>query len=185
MKKIFVLLLCISMFSCKNETEESKSTISTTENTPVESVDKTLVRVAFNIVAEKDDKACLFYTEDGTINFDDKKTVWADIKGSTQAQEVVFNLPKEVLPTHIRIDLGRGKNPEQLYYDIKGFKVTYLDKEFSAQGNDVFNYFYPNKDINIITPKSTMLKKVSKDQETGVILYPHQPLSDELSKIVK
>lgn len=182
MKKILLLILSITLFSCKNDENKDK-TVNGSE-VKVE-VDKTLMRVTFSLIAEKDDKACLFYTEDGTINFDDKKSVWSDIKGSKTAQEIVFTLPKDVLPKHLRVDIGRGKNPEQTYIDIKGFKVTYLDKEFSADNNSVFNYFYPNKDINIITPKSTILKKKDNNQETAVILYPHQPLSEELSKIIK
>lgn len=182
MKKIVTLILALSLFSCKEDSKEEK----VDKNVENESViDKSLMRVSFNLIAEKDDKACLFYTEDGTINFEDKKTVWADIKGSSSESEIVFTLPKDVLPTHLRIDLGRGKNPEQKYIDIKGFKISYFDKEFVAKDSTVFNYFYPNKDINIITPNSTVLKKIDVNQETAVILYPHMPLTEELEKIVK
>ena len=114
-----------------------------------------------------------------------KKTIWADVKGSKNIQELVFVLPKDVFPTHLRLDLGRGINPEQTYYDIKGFKIDYLDKKFEVNDINVFNYFYAIKEVNIITPMSTILKKVNKDQETAVILYPHIPLTEELSKIIK
>ena len=183
MKKLIALLIvALSLFSCKNK--ESKEQTELKPAAKIE-VDKTLMRVTFSIVAEQNDKACLFYTEDGTINFDDKKTVWVDIKGSKSPQDIVFTLPKNVLPDHLRVDLGRGKNPLQTYFDIKEFSVDYLDKKFEAKGIMVFNYFYPNKDLNIITPKSTLLTKKDINQETGVILYPYLPLTDELSKIIK
>ncbi|NMH25796.1 hypothetical protein [Flavobacterium solisilvae] len=181
MKKTILILLFVSLFSCKNENKNEETSVAVEK----EAIDKTLMRITFKVIAEKDDKASLFYTEDGTINFDDKKTVWADVKGSPNPQELVFILPKDVLPTHLRLDLGRGVNPEQTYYDIKGFKVEYLDKKFEADNINVFNYFYANKDVNIITANSTVLKKMKPEQETAVILYPHKPLSDELSKIIQ
>lgn len=181
MKKIILLLLFTSLFSCKNETKNEENLVTAEK----EVFDKTLMRVVFKIIAEKDDKACLFYTEDGTINFEDKKSIWADVKGSKNQQELVFTLPKDVLPTQLRIDLGRGVNPEQTYYDIKGFRIEYLDKKFEVDNTNVFNYFYANKDINIIDPNSTVLKKIKPEQETAVMLYPHTPLSEELLKIIQ
>lgn len=181
MKKIILILLCTFLFSCKNDTKTEISP----DAVEKEVVDKNLMRISFKIIAEKDDKACLFYTEDGTINFDEGKTVWTDVKGSKDPQELVFILPKDVLATHLRLDLGRGINQAQTYYDVKGFKVEYLDKKFEANDINVFNYFYANKDVNIITPNSTVLKKVKADQETAVMLYPHIPLTEELTKIVK
>lgn len=181
MKKLIIILLCASLFSCKNETKSEDKQVAVEK----EEIDKTLMRITFKVIAEKDDKASLFYTEDNTINFDDKKTIWADVIGSTNPQEVVFTLPKDVLPTHLRLDLGRGINPLQTYYDIKGFKIEYLDKKFEANDINVFNYFYANKDVNVITPKSTVLKKVKENQETAVILYPHKPLTEELTKIIQ
>jgi hypothetical protein len=181
MKRIILILLLTSLFSCKDEPKNDRTSVEEEKET----IDKTLMRITFKVIAEKDDKASLFYTEDGTINFDDKKTVWTDVKGSSNPQELVFILPKEVLPTHLRLDLGRGVNPQQTYYDINGFKVEYLDKKIEAEGINVFNYFYANKDMNIITPNSTVLKKINLNQDTAVILYPHQPLTEELAKIIQ
>ena len=181
MKKFVIALLCTTLFACKTETKVDEAPVAEQKA----ALDKSLMRVTFKVIAEKNDKSTLYYTQDGTLNFDDKRMIWADVVGSKAVQELVFVLPKDVVPTHLRLDLGRAVNPEQTYYDIKGFKVEYLDKKFEAENINVFNYFYTNKDINVITPNSTVLKKISPNQETGVILYPHTPLTDALLSIEK
>ena len=127
----------------------------------------------------------LYYTEDGSINFDEKKSIWAEVKGNDNVQTVQFKLPKEVLPTHLRVDLGYGKNEKQSDLDLKSFKMEYLDKKFEAKDTMIFNYFYENKDNTIRVSKTAVLQRKDKSQESGPMLYPHTTLTDELNKLVK
>lgn len=47
------------------------------------------------MVVKKDDNMHLYYTQDGSINFDEKQSVWMPV-GNESAQEVTFKLPKDV-----------------------------------------------------------------------------------------
>jgi hypothetical protein len=49
----------------------------------------------------------------------------------------------------------------------------------------IFNYFYPNKENTVVPFKTAILQRKSKDQPIGPILYPHEPLSVELQKMVQ
>ena len=180
---LVVFTAVLIMASCKKE-ETSENKIEDTSSVNQE-VDKDLLKVSFGLVVEKDDNMCLYYTEDGTINFSDKQTVWIPVKGSKDEQEVVFKLPKNVLPSHIRVDFGYGKNEDQSDVTLKYFRMNYYDKMIEAKDTMIFNYFYPNKDNTIVPSKTAILKRKTKDQPSGPILYPHEPLSDELKNIVQ
>lgn len=176
-----VLFLTLIVFSCKKEEEKN----SDASKANYQEVDKDLVKVSFDLIVKKDDNMHLYYTEDGTINFDEKNSVWIPVKGSENVQEVVFKLPKDVLPTHLRVDLGYGKNEQQSDVDLKTFKIKYLDKMFEAKDTMIFNYFYENKENTIKLPKTSILKRKDKSQESGPMLYPHTTLTEELKKIIK
>ena len=184
MKSLVVFLVALSFASCKKETE-NKDDKTEIAPTVVQEVDKDLFKVSFDLVVKKDDNMHLYYTEDGSINFDEKHSVWVPVKGSENTQEVLFKLPKDVLPTAIRIDFGYGKNEAQSDIELKAFRLKYLDKMFEAKDTLIFNYFYPNKDNTVVPAKTAILKRKTKDQPSGPILYPHEPLSAELKKIIQ
>ena len=63
--------------------------------------------------------------------------------------------------------------------------MNYFDKVFEAKDTMIFNYFYPNKDNTIVPAKTAILKRKTKDQPSGPILYPHEPLTIELKNLVQ
>jgi hypothetical protein len=104
-KSILVgLFMLLSLVSCKKETDKKEGNQKLAEL-------KETFDVNFNLVVEKDDTFQLYYTEDGTLNFSDDKSIKSELKGSVDAQDVLFKLPADVLPTNIRLDFG--DNPEQ------------------------------------------------------------------------
>ena len=183
--RIAVALICLfSMISCKKEVKPldvEKEPVATIE----QELDKELLKVSFDLIVKKDDNFHLYYTEDGTINFDEKKSIWLPVKGGDEIQEVTFKLPENVLPTHLRVDFGFGKNEAQSDIDLKSFRLKYYDKIFEAKDASIFNYFYPNIDNTINPINTTILKKKVKDQEVGPILYPQETLTIELAKLMK
>lgn len=183
--KSFIAILSLLVFaSCKKEAENAADNTKTTE-VAVQEADKNLLKVSFDLIVKKDDNMHLYYTEDGSINFDEKKSIWIPVKGSDNVQEVVFKLPENVLPTHLRVDFGYGKNEAQSDVELKAFRLRYLDKMFEAKDTMVFNYFYPNLENTVVPAKTAILQRKSKDQPNGPILYPHAPLTEELKKIIQ
>lgn len=174
-----ILLAAFVLFSCKNDkTLENKE-----ELAPKNEINT--FRVAFDLTVLKDDNFHLYYTQDGTINFDENQSVWLPVKGSANQQEVVFNLPQDVIPTHLRIDFGFGKNESQSDIVLKSFRMNYFDKKFEATDGQIFNYFYPNELSTIIDKTTFTLKKVKKDQESGPSLYPQIGLTEEITKMTR
>ncbi|MCZ8089276.1 hypothetical protein [Flavobacterium sp.] len=182
-KALIIFLVIFAFVSCKKETEKKEQSVP--EAVVDQDSDKNLFKVSFDLVVKKDDNMHLYYTEDGSINFDEKHSVWMPVKGNENTQEVIFKLPKDVLPTAIRVDFGYGKNESQSDVELKVFRMKYLDKVFEAKDTMIFNYFYPNKENTVVPFKTAILQRKSKDQPIGPILYPHEPLSVELQKMVQ
>lgn len=181
---VLVMIVIMSFFSCKNE-GDSKVVEQNAANPKEEKADENLLKVSFDLIVKEDDNMHLYYTEDGTIDFDEKKSIWMSVTGNDQAQEVTFKLPENVLPTHLRVDFGHGKNETQSDVDLKSFRLQYYDKTFEAKDTMIFNYFYPNLENTVVPNKTAILKRKAKDQPGGPILYPHEPLTIELQKLVQ
>jgi hypothetical protein len=172
MKNFCILFISIFLFSCKNE--------KTVE--PVK--EKNSVKITFGLIVKKDDKMHLYYTQDGTLNFDEKNTVWSSATGSDAVQDVVFELPEDVIPTHIRVDFGSGVNVDQSNVELKTFKINYFAKKFETSGVSILQYFYPMEANTKIAPGTATLERLNKNQASGPILYPHIALTNKLKEII-
>ena len=173
---LVILLLSLSLFSCKNDKKSEDKSTPKIENG---------FNVAFDLIAKKDDNFHIYYTEDNTINFSEEKSLWLPFKGSDAEQEVRFVLPEDVIPTNLRVDFGYGVNKEQSDIVLKKFKMKYFDKTFEVKDSLIFYYFYPNKDNTILDNTHATLKRIKPDQPTAPSLYPNTPLSEEILKMVK
>jgi hypothetical protein len=175
-KFTLVLLLSLSFFtSCKND--EKKIDEVKKEDS------KNVITISFNAVVKKDDGFQIFYTEDGSENFTGDQSVLVAVKGSEQPQDIVFELPQNVFPKMIRFDLGGNKNQDEVAFN--NFRINYLDKNFTAKGNQLSNYFYENKQILVNKEKGTAKPVPTEGQEYDPIFMATQALKDELAKIVK
>lgn len=182
--RISVLVLftaSIFLSSCKSDKDSDKKP---EKEAVVEQINKNF-QVSFELIATQDDNMHLYYTEDGSINFNEDKSVWAPFKGSNVSQMVVFNLPEDALPTDLRIDLGYGKNEKQQEIILKNFKMSYYGKSFQATGSDIFNYFYINKDNTLLNLQTATLKRLKADQLAAPSLYPHTTLEEQILKITR
>ncbi len=177
---IIACLVFSTLFSCKeNSGTESNNT------QPVEVIKEDFFKITLDVVIKKDDNFHLYYTEDGSIKFTEEKSIWTQVKGSDKPQSVVFSLPKDVLPTAIRFDLGYGANPTQSEIEIVNFNCSYFGKSIDAKGNAFFDYFYPTQESSVRVPGTSKLQKLDKNQVSGSVLYPNENLLTKIKSITK
>lgn len=168
------------MTSCKDGEKKTDTVDAKTENP-----DDGRLKVSFDLTIKKDDNLHLYFTEDGTINFNEQQSVWLPVKGSDASQKVTFVLPEEVVPTHIRVDFGHGKNPAQSDVALTSFGLSYLGQDFQAQGTDIFKYFYPSAETTKIVEGTATLQRLKSAQESAPILYPQIPLTEKLKELAQ
>ncbi|MDR6968749.1 hypothetical protein J2X31_002775 [Flavobacterium arsenatis] len=179
MKNNFLILLLVSiatLVSCNGKNEESKENKENTE--PVNE----FFSVEIDAFASKTDDFAMYFSEDGTSNFEDINAKWYGINGGKTSQVVLYNLSEETLPTHVRLDFGL-KNQDSVV--VKSVKFDYYGNKFQFKGSDFFNYFI--KDEQFVTktdPAKGTLTILAKD---GVYktpyYYPTQLTVDKIKEI--
>ena len=177
--KIFIaaILLAGIFTSCKKE-----KSVDSLDVVKPEVVDNNF-QVTLDIIVKKNDDFALFYTEDGTADFKEAP-IWIGVKGNEALQKVVFNLPKNTIPTHLRIDFGINKDQEPM--TIINYKMTYAGKTFETPGASFFRYFRPNEECTQIDKEKGLIIPVKKGEKYfGPSFYPEQLLCDEIVKLVK
>jgi hypothetical protein len=159
--KIFYLslMLALVLISCNEKNEVKQDNLKEEKE---EKINPNSFKVIFNVIVKKDDKFHLYYTEDGTINFPEEKSIWVDVKGQEYEQDVVFNFPEDVIPTQLRIDFNTNQKDEAI--QINNFKMTYYGKVFEAPGIQFFDYFGPNLEtVTIIDEDKVIFKPLNSD----------------------
>jgi hypothetical protein len=178
MKKHILAILIISMsfVGCKDEKKAEEEQAPKVDN---------FFKATFDLVIKKDDDLHLYYTEDGTLNFNEKNSVWAHVKGSDAVQAVTFNLPEGAVPTHLRVDFGSGVNEQQSDVEIKTFTMNYFDKKVVANGLSFFDYFYINESNTAVDKGTSILKRLDKKQNGGPMVYPQALLTQKIQEMTK
>ncbi len=169
--KATCLLLLLLLFSCKDSSNAEASIKPETFN------------VYVNLISKADDDFCLLYTQDNSINFSDG--VWVAVKGNDAEQIVNFSLPKDVLPSQLRLDFG--KNRKQSEVVIKSIKFEYLGKSREIKGFEMGAFFRPDNSKCSFDSNTGVVKAIIKDGvNQGLSLYPHESiLAAELPKLYK
>lgn len=179
--KTFALaLFCALVFAaCKKDGDATE----TKGEAP--KVEKERFSVDLDVIAEKEDNFSVYYTEDGTINFNGDKAIWSGVKGGGQSEHLVFDFPEEIIPTNIRFDFGLNK--EQGDVTLQKFKLTFYGKSFEARGSDFNKYFIPNDSIKTEIDQAAGTIKFLKNPKgyNPPFFYPQQAVLDEIAKITK
>jgi hypothetical protein len=178
MKNVLITVLSIlTFFSCKNEVTKIEP----------DELPETF-EVKFNLTVPKDDVFTLYYTEDKSLNFDDKMSVKTKVIGSENPQDILFKLPVDVAPTNIRLDFG--DNVANDFTNINSLNLKYYNKTFSVNFKDLQNgvnqYFYfldTQVKYDIAESKVTFLKP--QGQIYDPLMWSNDLLSEEISKILK
>lgn len=174
----FVMILILMCMGCMTDGKSGIDRHSITDNSPV-------FKASLSADVSQNDTFSLYYTTDGSSNFSTIKPIWLDVKGQPKRQEITFELPENVKPQQLRIDLGN--NPAQPPITLHRITLSYGGKALELPGTLIFSYFRPD------------FTKTKFDATTGVIngkyrdgkrqspsLYPKEgPLADELEKLYK
>jgi hypothetical protein len=132
---LIALVLLTSIFSCKNEEKNN-----TKPEVAIEKKNPNVFTVTLNAIVPEDDSFQVYYKNDAESIFDEKNSIFVEFKGSNQPQDIVFNLPEDVLPNYLRLDFGTNKQQKEI--TVNNFKIEVFGKTFEARGKEFFNYFY-------------------------------------------
>lgn len=126
-KLLISMLLCGLFFvSCKEDKNEEPEIFS----------------VIIEGVFGKNDKIQVFYLLNGD-EWKDKNSVSQPIYASNEMQKIVLNLPENIIPENIRVDLGFNTTQENA--TIKNISVNYKSKVIDGDLGKYTKYFYPNE----------------------------------------
>lgn len=131
--KISGIILLLSLVACKNT--ENKEEVAVKDN----------FSVVFEGVFTKNDKIQIFYLVDGA-DWSDESSVSQNIYASNEMQKIELDLPKEVIPSNLRVDLGF--NPTQSNVTIKNISVKYKNDIINGDLGVFSDYFFPNQYVS-------------------------------------
>mgnify|MGYP000858746459 CR=1 FL=1 len=179
MKKILLLtlsLVSLLSVSCKDDKKAGEDNAANAA--PVKP--NFFVEVDAN-AAKKDDFA-VYFTEDGTNNFNGQNTVWHGINAG-KTETVVFDLPEPVIPTNIRLDFGLNK--EQDSVTVSRVKFSFLNNNLEIKGSQFFDYFIKDEQFKATTDpaKGTLTIVKNGPEYKTPYYYPRQELIDKIKEM--
>lgn len=154
MKNYYWIILLLAFTACISTPEDSNKFI-----------------IKADVVMKKNDSIQVFYTTDGSIDFNEIQSFWVKVKGANKNQTVVLPMPKDTIPKQIRIDFGRNRIQEDIV--LNKIELTYKGNKFEMKGNDIYTYFWLNDGYAVLDKKSGVLKRKVKGQLNGPMLYPN------------
>lgn len=176
--RVFLIIATIlTVFnSCKNEpkAEEDLTTKAVVD----------VFKATLNVKVLKDDTFQMYYTEKADENFSEEKSIWVNIKGSEIQQNIVFNLPEDVVPFLVRFDFGLSDAQEDIV--LSSIEMDYFGKKFLINQSLMAIYFRPLEQTQFDF-STGILKPTFKDgKRVESVLHPHEAvLSPEIAKIVQ
>lgn len=175
---LFMLLIfSLSFVSCKNE----KTEVDNATTSPVVSKDSPFT-VKINAVVLKDDVFSIYYNEDGKDNYLPEQVVIIETKGKSTAQDIIFELPKDVLPMNLRFDLGSNKDQKSI--KINSLQMDFSGKSFSTKNSAEFiKYFSPNPQIEFDVATSSANIIIDSTVMYDPIFFATPELKNEIEKL--
>lgn len=174
-----ILVLSLSFVSCENKKTEENST------TPESVVSKdSPFTVKINALILKDDIFNIYYNEDGKDVYLPEQVVIIETKGNNTAQDIVFELPKDVMPMNLRFDLGSNKDQKSI--KINSFQMDYMGKSFATKsGGEFIKYFSPNPQIVFDAATSSANIVIDETVMYDPIFFATPDLKKEIENLYK
>ena len=151
-KLLIILVITLIFFNCENTGYTNQLVLN------------------IDAVIKETDSINVYYSNNRSIEFDEKQSFWTKVKGNKKNQKVEIVFPDSIQPKQIRIDFGRNKKqPEIILNEIT---FTYKEKSFSAKGEEVYFLFRVDESNTQIDKLIGSLKRKEPNQATGPSLYP-------------
>src|SRR5690606_29654296 len=149
MRRILILMLCVFVFSCKNEKNPNIGKEDTINKEVNESISKNekdnILKIVIDLKILEDNKIDVFYIGDNPDSgFSVDELVSKRVLGSSNFQKIELELPKDILPYSFRIDLGDNSKREETVVEIKSIKLTLNDNEIDIDNSTLDGFFQPN-----------------------------------------
>lgn len=173
--KVLLILISVFFVGCKEANSVDNLEVVKPE------IPESKVQIVADMVVPYDDSFQIFYTEDETLNFNEEKSVRVNIKGNTNSQKIVFDLPEDVVFSFLRFDVGENNKQSEL--KLNSFDIKYYNKNFEMKQGAFFQYFSGNDQIEVDSQTATI--KIKENDIHDPVFYPLESLGIELSKLVK
>lgn len=175
------LLLILTLSSCKNESKNEN-------DSPVkekEAENKNSFTITINAIVKKDDSFQVFFKEqDDQKPFDEKNSVYAVFKGSDSPQDIVFNLPEDVVPNYVRFDYGINKKQSEII--LNSFKISYFGKTFEIKNNELANFISFNEGtLKFNKEKGSITPFILKDGSYDPMSFTSTTLYDKIQQLLR
>ncbi len=178
------LLLTVFLFSCKNETKEQKQEQETVAKEEKNELNEELFTITINAVVKKDDSFQVYYKNEEKDQFVEDKSLYNVFKGSDQAQDIRFALPKGEVPNYLRFDFGINKEQSEIV--INSIKLDYLGQNFTINNKELGNFISFNSETLKFNPEKGSIEPfVSKDGVYDPMSFTAQTLYDKIQILKK
>lgn len=139
-------------------------------------------KMELDLVMKTNDSIHVFYSNNASVEFNEKQSYWIKVKGSKKNQTINFTFPDTIQPKQIRIDFGRNKKqPEIILNEIAFY---YKKEKITAKGEEVYFLFRVDESNTVIDKLVGSLKRKEPNQATGPSLYPKgDKLYNKLSQL--
>jgi hypothetical protein len=128
------------------------------------------LKMDLDLVMKANDSIHIFYTQNASVEFDEKQSFWQKVNGSKKNQRLSIIFPDSIQPKQIRIDFGRNiKQPEIILNEIT---FSFKEKYFSVKGEEVYHLFRVDESNTLLDKLIGSLNRKSPNQIAGPSLYP-------------
>jgi hypothetical protein len=173
--------LALVLVSCKNENSKDKSSDDSIEKIVQK---KNVFKFTINAIVKKDDNFQIYYKENEQDDFVEKNSLYVSFKGSESPQDIVFELPEDVVPNYVRFDYGTNKEQTEVVFN--SVQLNYLDKSFTIKNNELANFISFNEGtLKFDKAKGSITPFVLKDGTYDPMSFTSTTLYDQVQLLLK
>ncbi|WP_115460776.1 hypothetical protein [Winogradskyella aurantiaca] len=141
-KKVLLIYLVVLLISCKNEKDKSNSQVKESSTSLIEQTNN-YFQILINVRVPKDDTFEIYYYETGSSTFHSKDFVSKKILGNEYDQDILFDLPENMYPERLRLDLGKNVNQDPI--KLNSVTLIWNDKKYEFSKEELKNDLRPSK----------------------------------------